>query len=201
MNADFFLNYADKFSYLGAFLAVALTGYLLPVPEEIMLIVIGYLASIGFGNVYFIIISCIAGLLLGDSVIFWLAGRGAGLIKKLMRHISPSRLKRYEERARNHMARYIFGLRFVPSLRFLSPVIAGSLKLRWGKFILYDALAAIIYAPILVLLGYHFQNRLADLAGQFEILRHTFFILAIIGLGLWMTHAIHRRFYINEKES
>ncbi len=188
-------NYLENFSYIGTFVLVSLTGYVIPFPEELMLISVGYLSAIGFGNVYILTIVSIAGLLAGDSIIFFLSLRGANFIERIKRKLNSKRIAYYEAQAREHLGKYVFGLRFVPSLRFLSPIIAGSMKTSWKKFLWYDTLAVFIYAPILIFLGFHFQNELALITHRFLIIRHAIFITLLIGLGVWITIVINRKFY------
>ncbi len=195
MNASFFFANA-WLTYATVFAIVTLTGYLIPIPEEIMLIFIGYLAALGLGNPYLMTLAGILGLLAGDGIIFFLSLHGARFINRLKVKINPARLERYETKARDHLGRYVFGLRFVPTLRFLSPILAGSMRVSWRVFLWYDALAALIYAPILIFFGYHFGNQLALILSELKVVRHTFFILFLIALGIWMTVAAHRRFYV-----
>ena len=44
---DIIANYPGHISYLGAFAVAALAGYLIPLPEEIVLLLVGYGVSAG----------------------------------------------------------------------------------------------------------------------------------------------------------
>ncbi len=200
MNASFFFANAWLL-YLIVLTGVTLTGYLIPIPEEVMLISIGYLASLGIGNPHLMTLASILGLLMGDGIIFFLSLHGARFIERFKNKISPTRLERYESRAKNHLGRYVFGLRFVPTLRFLSPIMAASLGVSWRKFIWYDALAVLIYAPILIFFGYHFGSQLALLLSELRVVRHALFVAFLIALGVWMSVVAHRKFYRNRSEN
>ena len=39
------LGYVEHLSYLGVFLVIIFSGYLLPIPEEIILLAIGYVGA------------------------------------------------------------------------------------------------------------------------------------------------------------
>jgi membrane protein DedA with SNARE-associated domain len=44
-----------------------------------------------------------------------------------------------------------------------APLLAGSLKIRWITFQIYDILALIFYASLFIFLGFHFNNQLGSL--------------------------------------
>ena len=195
VNTQFFLNYVEHFSYFGIFLAVSLAGYLIPLPEEIMLLLAGYIAGFGF-NVYITVLVSILGVLTGDSILFWLSRyEGSKLVDKLKRRVDKHEINKYRNLMREHIGKTIFILRFVVGLRFLSPFLAGSMKIKWKKFQFYNMLAAIVYVPIVVFLGYHFHNKLVALITSFEIVRHIIFLLVLVLIGTLISIFLKKKFY------
>ena len=96
---------------------------------------------------------------------------------------------------KEHIGKTTFILRFVVGLRFLSPFLAGSMKIKWKKFQFYNMLAAIVYVPIVVFLGYHFHNRLVALISGFEIARHIIFLPVLAVIGALISIFLKKKFY------
>lgn len=195
VNPQFFANYIAHFSYFGIFLSVSLAGYIIPLPEEVMLLLAGYIAGFGF-NLYAVVLAAILGVLTGDSVLFWLSRyEGSKLVEKLKRRVDKHELNKYRNLMKEHIGKTIFILRFVVGLRFLSPFLAGSMKIKWKKFLFYNTLAAIVYVPIVVFLGYHFHNQLVALVTSFEIARHIIFLLFLAVIGILISVFLKKKFY------
>ena len=192
---QFFINYIAHFSYVGIFLAVSLAGYVIPLPEEVMLLVAGYIAGFGF-NFYAVVLASILGVLTGDSILFWLSRyKGSKLVDKLKRRVDKHEVAKYRHLMKEHIGKTIFILRFIIGLRFLSPFLAGSMRIKWKNFQFYNMLAAIVYVPIMVFLGYHFHNKLVVLITSFEIARHIIFILVLVAIGTLISIFLKKKFY------
>jgi len=76
---QFFINYAEQLSYLGIFILLAAVGFIITVPEEILLLSVGYLSALGFSNVYIATAVGIMGVLTGDSFLFGSASEEANI--------------------------------------------------------------------------------------------------------------------------
>lgn len=201
LNTQFLINYAGNFSYLGIFILIVLSGYVIPVPEEVMLLLAGYIAALGFNNFYFTLIFAIMGVLVGDNILFWLSKKsGSKLIDRLKRKIRKHKLMKYRNLMKNNIGKTIFVLRFIIGLRFFGPFLAGSLKVKWTTFQLYNFLAVAIYVPIIVFLGYYFHTRLALIITGVEITRHLIFFAFILLATLMISIFIRNRYLkINHK--
>lgn len=187
-------NYIEELSYLGVFFVMALTGNLIPAPEEIILLLIGYTATIGFSNVYFLIIVAIAGVIVGDNALFFLSRSSNVYMDKLKRKINPDKMKNYEQTMRQHAGKTIFLSRFIVGLRFFSPVLAGSLKIKWKTFLFYNILSSLIYVPVFICLGYYFSSDILSLITEAALARHIIFILLITVIGLLISFWVGKRF-------
>jgi membrane protein DedA with SNARE-associated domain len=127
-----------------------------PLPEDVPLITGGYLALRQGGSLVAMILTGLAGILIGDSIIF-LAGQTYGeklLDTRLGRHISGERVQRTIHLFEKHGPKFIIVARFVPGLRACTYFVAGTTGVPYWKFILYDGLAACVSAPAWVYLGW-----------------------------------------------
>lgn len=200
INTQFFINYLEQFSYLGIFIFIGLSGYIIPIPEEILLLLTGYIAALGYNNLYIALATAILAVLAGDNVLFWLSKyKGSKIIDRLKRKVRKNEINKYKHLMRKHIGKTIFILRFVVGLRFFGPFLAGSMKIRWKTFQIYNLSAVIIYVPIIVFLGYHFHNQLALIITQVEIVRHLIFLLFLAVVGYLISIFLNKKYIIKNK--
>ncbi len=118
----------------------------LVVPAEPTIIVAMAFALQGSFPLWLLAAATVAGALLGDSVGFWIGRTGGRRILQ-----GPGRLERagreQEGRARALLKKYpgmaISMSRLVPFVRTLMPLVAGSTKITYGRFLLFDVLGVI----------------------------------------------------------
>jgi membrane protein DedA with SNARE-associated domain len=130
-------------------------GLGVPLPEDVPLIAGGYLVA-RTGSLPLMIFTGLAGILIGDSVIFR-AGQTYGerlLDTRFGRHISGERVQRTIHLFEKHGAKFIMMARFVPGLRAVTYFVAGTTGVPYWKFLLFDGLAACVSAPAWVYLGF-----------------------------------------------
>ena len=68
--------------------------------------------------------------------------------------ISPERLARAEAFFARHGGKAVFLARFFSGLRVFGALVAGTSRMRWGTFLLYNVLGGALWATAAVLLGY-----------------------------------------------
>ncbi|MCH7562661.1 MAG: DedA family protein [Gemmatimonadetes bacterium] len=118
----------------------------LVVPAEPTIIVAMAFALQGSFPLWALTAATVVGALLGDSVGFWIGRTGR---RRLLR--GPDRLERAGRkqagRARallkKHPGLAISMSRLVPFVRTLMPLVAGSTKITYGRFLLFDVLGVI----------------------------------------------------------
>jgi membrane protein DedA with SNARE-associated domain len=127
-----------------------------PLPEDVPLIAGGWLVARSGSSLPLMIITGLAGILIGDSIIFR-AGQTYGerlLETRLGRHIPGEKVQRTIAAFDRHGAKFIMAARFVPGLRAVTYFVAGLTGVPYWKFITFDGLAACISAPAWVYLGW-----------------------------------------------
>ena len=139
----------------------------------------------------------LAGILIGDSIIFR-AGQTYGeklLDTRLGRHISGERVQRIIHLFEKHGPKFIMAARFVPGLRAVTYFVAGTTGVQYWKFILYDGLAACVSAPFWVVLGWwarkHNMYHRA-LALSFRVQCVLLAVIALVAIT-WITIVLVRR--------
>jgi membrane protein DedA with SNARE-associated domain len=109
---SFILNFASNFSYLGIFLLLSVIA-LVPVPEEIVLLLLGYFAAFGFAELDKILVISILGVIAGDNLVYFLSGKGRKYFHKIKYKIAPKKFLKYESMMKEHSRKTIFLLRLL----------------------------------------------------------------------------------------
>lgn len=151
MDAGLVVSNIEQLSYLAIVIALLASSISIPIPEDIVLVAAGYLASKGILNIWVSVFVCFFAILVGDSVTYCI-GRNGGVL--LARILPNDRLEKARRLFESHGGKAIFISRFLVSIRVFFPAAAGALGMPWRKFIFYDALAALILVPALNFLGY-----------------------------------------------
>jgi membrane protein DedA with SNARE-associated domain len=155
-------QFIDAWGYAAIFLIVVLGNVGLPVPEETVLTVGGYLAWQGHLRFPVVVLVAIVSAITGDNIGYWLGRRYGQRILGRLTAAAPERA----DRARAFILRYgalaVFAARFVAGLRFMAGPLAGSTGLSPGRFFTANLLGAVVYAPMIVGAGYAIGYGLGD---------------------------------------
>lgn len=133
-----------------------------PMPEDIILFTMGYFAYNGLADLKSGILVCMAGVLIGDSIIYFLGYRlGAKLATRrpFSSLLTPDRLEKTQKLFHRWGNRVILAARFMPGLRAPTYFSAGTLKLPYRVFIGYDFAASLVSVPLLVYAMYRFGGQ------------------------------------------
>jgi membrane protein DedA with SNARE-associated domain len=170
---QFLLDLVEGVSGAGAygliFFILIICGLGVPMPEDISLTLGGFLAHQGRATLWGMMVTGYLGIIVGDSIIYF-AGRKLGANvgtrhKKGFwgRLITPEKRAKVERIFEKYGDRVVLVARFLPGLRAITYFIAGSVRLKYGRFVLYDSIAALASAPIFVFLGWYFGGELEKL--------------------------------------
>jgi membrane protein DedA with SNARE-associated domain len=154
-----------EWSYLGIALFLWGTGFGFPLPEDICLLLAGWLCGEGGADVLFMVPLTMFCVLGSDCVIYflgWKWGLKATKWWPFCKFLSEEKLARSEAMFHNHGGKMLFGVRFMPLVRAPSFFTAGTFKYPFHKFLFYDGLAALLSVPTLVILGYYFHDRFEE---------------------------------------
>lgn len=158
--------------YIAVFVLVILGNAGLPVPEETVLLLAGYLVWRGELQLPIVLAVGFASAVLGDNIGYWLGRRfGKGALTRHAHWIlgHPERLETMQRFVARRGATAVFVARFTPGLRFTAGPLAGALGLGVWPFMAANVLGAAVYVPITVGLGWAIGYGLGDYV---EPLRH-----------------------------
>lgn len=156
-------TYIEHFTYAGLFLVLVLCGLGLPVPEDLALLTGGFLVHRGITQYPTTLAVSFVGVVAGDNSLFFLGRRFGTNLLKYLEFVRPRTLPRIERLKRfmdRHGPMAIFYARFLAGMRALVYVIAGSTGVSPRRFVVYDALGALISVPLAVSIGYFFGDQI-----------------------------------------
>jgi membrane protein DedA with SNARE-associated domain len=143
--------------YMAMFVVVVLGNVGLPVPEETVLALAGYLVHEGVLRLPLTLTVGVLAAVAGDNVGYWMGRRlGRPTIERYGAcvGITPPRMERIEGFVTRYGALAVFAARFIPGVRILGGPLAGACGLRAFPFILANVLGALVYVPYAVGIGY-----------------------------------------------
>lgn len=151
------LDLIGRYGYLVVFFGVMLESAGISLPGETILIASGALAHRGVLDFGDALIFGALGAVLGDQLGYW-AGRfgGRAFVLRWGRYllITPERLALAEAFFDRHGGRAVFLARFVSGLRVFGALVAGTSRMPWGRFAVYNALGGTVWATAAVSVGY-----------------------------------------------
>lgn len=170
-------------SYIGIWGVSVLSNVLIPVPEEAVLLVLGYLAGGPRFDIFILFPVVLSGLLLSDIVMYFFSLRGNKLVSAFYDRVFASRLESRKEWIDKHMNKVIFFSRFLVQLRFLGPFFAGQSGMSLRKFLTLDFLALAIYTPLYLFIGFYFRSRIEFITSGIGAVRN---IIILVFLSVFL---------------
>jgi membrane protein DedA with SNARE-associated domain len=181
-----------KLGYLGIALILILGGLGLPIPEEAPIIVAAVLSRNGTMTWPLALASCLAGVLVGDMVVYSL-GFFYGekvlrlpLTRRLLTRQREAQIKGYFHR---HGFKILVSGRFVPGFRTAAYLTAGILKLPPVKLLLTDLVAASLSTCLMFGLGYLFAQQIQK--GVREV-QQWLTVAVAVGVAAWLLMRYYR---------
>jgi membrane protein DedA with SNARE-associated domain len=150
---DFFIRHGEAFIFLYVFadqLGV-------PLPAIPALLAMGALAAVGKINFGLALLSSVTASVLADAIWYTLGRARGPQVLRLLCKISlepDSCVRRTEDVFVRYGVRSLIVAKFVPGLSTVAPPLAGMVGVRVPRFLLYSALAALLWSAAWGGLGY-----------------------------------------------
>jgi len=176
-------------SYFLIFGVLILTGAGLPVPEEVPVIAAGVLSSHGQMVPWVAFLSCLAGALCGDCLMYWIGRHfGRNVLREhpwWAKFVNPEREAQIERTLKDHGLKVFFLARFLVGLRSPVYLAAGVLKMPFRRFLLIDVFCATVVIGTFFGLSYLFGAKITTLVRNAEIGLTAVVVLVLVGLMLY----------------
>jgi membrane protein DedA with SNARE-associated domain len=159
-----------NYSYWGVAIAVGLGSMGVPVPGETALVAAAvYAGTTHHLNIGWVIASAAVGAIIGDNIGFWI-GRVLGF-RFLLRYgryvgLNEGRLKLGQYLFLRHGGKVVFFGRFIAVLRALAALLAGVNRMRWPRFLFFNAAGGIVWAAGYGVIAYVLGSTAQQLLGE-----------------------------------
>ncbi len=177
---------------LGALCFVEAIG--IPLPAALALLSAGALADQGRLAVAPTFAAGLAGLLLGDTLLY-LTGRYTGwFFLGFLCRMSMNRESCIHKAAEAFYKRGRVALlftKFIPGINTMAAPLAGSLKMSPGQFFLFDVAGALIYAGFYFGLGYLFSGFLGGIAMRMAAAGEVAKTLLLLGMLAYIVYRVY----------
>ena len=171
----------------------------LPVPAALALLTAG--AVVAYGDLHFYLVFGIAwvAMMAGDVILYFM-GRVSGwallgLLCRLSANPETCILRSAEYFYRRGKQTLLFA-KFIPGINTMSPPLAGSMKMRLGDFLEFDAVGGALYVGAYALVGYLFSDALRAITRGLRSAGFAVEVLLGIGLAVYIVYRIwlYRRY-------
>jgi membrane protein DedA with SNARE-associated domain len=188
------LDHFNEYGYQGVFLALIAASFGFPIPEELPVLTAGVMVGHEDTTLkwYIMLPVVMAGVVIGDGVLYGL-GRLWG--RKLLnwgfirRNFVP--LDKQEQIEKNFAERGIWvllGARLLPGIRAPVFIMAGVLKVPFGRFMLADAIYAIPLVNILFWLAYMLTDQVLVIFNKIDEHRPLVIVAILSGITGALIH-------------
>lgn len=154
-------KYVAAYGALAIFVLVYFESFGVPLPGEAGVIAAALLAARGDLSIAAVFIAVLSGAVLGDST-GYVIGRFGGrrLLERFGPYVklTPERLKAFEARFAKQGFYLVMVARFLPVLRQLNGLIAGSMNMPWHIFIVAQVIGALLWTSVYALGPYFFSE-------------------------------------------
>jgi len=185
---DLLLDYYGPTPYALVFGMLLLCGLGLPLPEDLTLIAGGLMVYFGVCEPWPMVLTGLVGVLLGDSMMWFLGHRyGKKLVKlKFIKVLlSEERLNYARKKLQSPKAAHIlFWARFMPGFRAPLFFSSGLLKIPYSMLFIWDGLAALLSVPAIILSLYYYGDRFELAIRWIQRVEHGIVLLVLAGVAI-----------------
>ncbi|MCL2822793.1 MAG: DedA family protein [Polyangiaceae bacterium] len=161
-------------------------------PGDSLLFAAGTIAAAGQMNLFVLCLVLYVAAVLGDTVNYSVGHWGGReLAKKYPRLIREKHIKKTERFFERYGGKTIVIARFVPIVRTFAPFVAGIGKMKYSRFMSFNASGGFLWVFLLVPAGYFFAN-VKIVKENFSIVIFTIIILSLLPAVVEIIREWHR---------
>jgi membrane protein DedA with SNARE-associated domain len=163
----------------------------IPIPSVPLLLAAGALAGTGRMNIFLALVIAMFAAVCADSLWYQL-GRIKGIrILQLLCKISlepDSCVRKTEGLFSREGSRSLIFAKFIPGLGTVAPPLAGVFHMRLGRFLMFDALGALLWAGSFLGAGYIFSGQIERIAERLAALGGRLGLVLAITFALYIAY-------------
>lgn len=175
--------FIERFTYLGIALTLVAGGLGLPIPEEVPIVSGGVLAQQGVIRWWVALPLCFVSALAADVVLYW-AGRrwGTRILgwRPARLVLTPARLDSLTDAYRRHGVKIVVTARHLIGIRPAAFLTAGAFGLPFWRFLIADALSALVTVPLGFAIAYLFATQVVAVVQGVHRVERWLLLLALV---------------------
>ncbi len=194
---NWILTLVLRFRYPAVFAVAVLGSFDVPIPTSAVLMASAFFASSGYLNFFAVLAVSAVGSVLGDNAVYWLArhfGPRLDRVPGLRRRLESPWFKRVERDVTDHPALTICLGQFSPGLAPGFNLLAGLGRMRYARFLAFEATGSCAATAVNAFLGFLFGSNWQYLDRIFgRSVEAIVIALLFIYVALWRRAARRRR--------
>ncbi len=158
-------EYLERQSYFGVFFLLFLGAFGPSPPEEVVLLIGGFLVFKGVARFPLMVGAELTGIVVADSILYGfgrLFGKGLESRRFLRKIFPPKKVEKISAGFRRNKYRLIILARYLYGLRPVVFFTAGASRMKLGPFVLCDLGASLVNCVVWTSLGLLFGGRIED---------------------------------------
>jgi membrane protein DedA with SNARE-associated domain len=182
-------QFVIKHGYAVLFFWILAEQGALPIPSIPLLLVCGALARAGHLSGTPIVIYGLVACLLADSLWFEIGRRrGTKVLAFLCRlALEPdSCVRQTESGFAKYGVKFLLVSKFIPGMNALAAPLAGSARVSWVRFLLFDAVGAVVWIASWAAVGYAFSEQLEAVGDVVGRAGFRLFLSIVVGIAAWI---------------
>ena len=196
MSLELFIDLFVQYGYWIIFAGILLDNAGLPLPGELLLLTFGALARTGQMDLEGGIVLAAVAAMAGDSLGYWLGRLGGDRLLHGYCRVTLGSGKCLQRAVAFYKLRgataVIFG-RFVMGVRaFLFP-LAGSARMPYTRFLLFDGIGALTWVSVFTLAGYSFGWQIGSMGERYRAASATLAVALGTGVAIYLLVKLYRR--------
>lgn len=189
-------GWLTSIGYLAVALFVAVESLGVPLPGETMLITAAAFAAATHQlSIAGVIAAAIVGAIVGDNIGFGIGWFGGyPLLRRFGKYVrlDEPKLKVGRYIFMRHGAKVVFFGRFVSVLRTYAAFLAGTNRMHWIRFVIANALGAIVWATLYGVAAYTLAGAISKLSTPVEIGFAALAVVVIVAAAIFVRMNIRR---------
>ncbi len=156
------------------------------IPGTTAIVLLGFMCSRGYLNIYVLMSVTVLGAVLGDSASYWLGSKGTQFFKQENRFLKARHLDAGQKFFEKHGNKSIFFGRFIGIIRPMIPFAAGLSGMNYKAFVFWNVLSGIVWGVSHIYIGYFFGSAFKLIESWSSRVSVILLILAAVTVLFWL---------------
>jgi membrane protein DedA with SNARE-associated domain len=173
----------DHYGYLAVGGLIMLEDFGIPVPGETILIAAAVYAGAGRLSIVAVGLVAVLAAVVGDNIGYAIGHFGGrALVLRYGRYVllTSERLDKAEGFFRRHGGKVVVVARFIEGLRQANGIVAGTVRMPWRRFLVFNVIGAVLWVGVWTAAGYLAGDHIQVIYA--EVTRYSLYLLIALGV-------------------